>query len=66
MNGMQMMMKQFGIDPEELQKQLLAGKTQAEEWLKSFDARLKALQTQNETLEKILIRIEGKLDAGNY
>ena len=46
MNGMQMLLKQFGVDPDELQRNLAEGKKQAEEWLKKFDARLERIESQ--------------------
>lgn len=58
MNGMQMMLKQFGIDPVELQKNLVDGKQQAEEWLKKFDARLEAIELK-------LTRIEEQFNGGS-
>ena len=51
MNGMQMMLKQIGIDPEELQRNFVEGKQQAEEWLKKFDARLERIESQLARLE---------------
>ena len=46
-----MLLKQFGLDPDELQRNLAEGKQQAEEWLKKFDARLERIESQLARLE---------------
>ena len=59
MNGLEMMLRSFGVDPEEIKK-ALSGTVEA---IKTFDGRLTAIETALLLNVELLERLERKLDA---
>jgi phage-related minor tail protein len=56
MKGMEMMLKSFGFDPEELKRDLDAAKQAAEKYVQQVEARLGAIENR-------LLNLETKIDA---
>ena len=51
MKGMEMMLKSFGFDPEEMKKQFDEAKTNAEKYVQQVEARLGAIENRLQNLE---------------
>jgi hypothetical protein len=51
MKGMEMMLKSFGFDPEEMKKQFDEAKINAEKYVQQVEARLGAIENRLQNLE---------------
>jgi hypothetical protein len=56
-SGIQMLLKSMGFDPVEFGQQITAAKTAAQSVIANFDVRLKALETGQANIEKMLTLI---------
>lgn len=61
MNGMEMMLKSVGFDPEKIKKQLTDAQAMIEERVQGVSSRLSEIENQNDFIIASLQRIEMKL-----
>jgi hypothetical protein len=62
MKGMEMMLKSFGFDPEEMKKQFDEAKTNAEKYVQQVETRLGAIENRLQNLETKIDAIISAVD----
>jgi cytochrome c-type biogenesis protein CcmH/NrfG len=63
MNGMEMMLKAFGLDPEQIKAEMLGSIKAFQDALAALQKRLDVLDARQERLEKLLENIAVKVEA---